>query len=211
MTGPIDAVLCVHNAFRRDMLQIDDEAFKMARNEGDISRILNKFHIMGEILQYHAKGEEEAVFPAANELSSLFSNTYVMDHRELDRLVSGLEQLRSDPDDLTAARETAAMNQHLRLHLVKEDIFLYPLLRERLSIPAQAKIVGHMTGSIPEDRSQMFVQWLFPLLKLDERATMAGVLKELMPPEVFVKTRSLIQKAVAEEWDDLVRRLPGLE
>jgi iron-sulfur cluster repair protein YtfE (RIC family) len=211
MTGPIDAVLCVHNAFRRDMLQIDDEAFKIARNEGDISRILNKFHIMGEILQYHAKGEEEAVFPAANELSSLFSNTYVMDHRELDRLVSGLEQLRSDPDDLTAARETAAMNQHLRLHLVKEDIFLYPLLRERLSIPAQAKIVGHMTGSIPEDRSQMFVQWLFPLLKLDERATMAGVLKELMPPEVFVKTRSLIQKAVAEEWDDLVRRLPGLE
>jgi hypothetical protein len=121
MSGPIDAVQCLHNAFRRDMLQIDEAAYQMARREGDISQILNRFHVMGEILDYHAKGEEAVAFPAVNGIVSQFADTYVMDHRELDRLVSGLELLRNDLDELTAARETAAMNQHLRLHLNKED------------------------------------------------------------------------------------------
>ncbi len=30
-------------------------------------------------------------------------------------------------------------------------------------------------------------------------------------PEVFEKVKPLIRKAAAGEWDDLVRRLPGLE
>jgi hypothetical protein len=66
MSGPIDAVLCLHNAFRRDMLQIDQAACSVARKEGDISQILNRFHVMGEILDHHAKGEEEAAFPEIN-------------------------------------------------------------------------------------------------------------------------------------------------
>ena len=28
MSGPIDIVVCIHNAFRRDTLEIDDAAFK---------------------------------------------------------------------------------------------------------------------------------------------------------------------------------------
>jgi hemerythrin-like domain-containing protein len=211
MSGPIDAVLCIHNAFRRDMLQIDEAAYQMARKEGDISQILNRFQVMGEILEHHARGEEEAVFPAVNEFAPLVTNTYVMDHRELDRMVIGLELLRNDPDDLTAARETAAMNQHLRLHLDKEDKFIYPLLREHLSGPAQISMIGHMSGSVPADKFPMLVQWLFPLLVLEERAVMAGVWKALMPAEVFEKLKPLIRRAVSAEWDDLVRRLPGME
>jgi hypothetical protein len=211
MPGPIDAVLCLHNAFRRDMLSIDQEAFNAARHDGDISEILNRFHVMGEILEYHAKGEEEAVFPAVGGLVPLLPNSYVMDHRELDRLTSGLEALRNAPDDLSAARETAAMNQHLRLHLDKEDAFIYPLLRENLTPPAQAAMVGQMSGSVPPVKFPMLVQWLFPLLNLEERAVMSGVWKSLMPPEVFERVKPLIRKAAAGEWDDLVRRLPGLE
>jgi hypothetical protein len=193
------------------MLQIDEEAYMLARNEGDISQILNRFHIMGEILEYHAKGEEEAAFPAVNSFAPLLTPTYILDHRELDRLTAGLELLRRSPDDLTAARETAAMNQHLRLHLNKEDKFLYPLLRDNLPAPSQAAMVGRMSGSVPPEKFPMLVQWLFPLLDLEERAVMTGVLKALMPPEVFEKQKSLIRKTVAGEWDDLVRRLPGLE
>jgi iron-sulfur cluster repair protein YtfE (RIC family) len=155
MSGPIDAVQCFHNAFRRDMLQIDEAAYEMARREGAISNILTRFRVMGEFLDYHAKGEEAAVFPAVNGFSPQFADTYIMDHRELDRLVSGLELLNNDPDDLTAARETAAMNQHLRLHLDKEDRFMYPLLRNRLSGPEQASLVGRMSGEVPPEKAPM--------------------------------------------------------
>ena len=211
MSGPIDGVLCLHNAFRRDMLQIDQAACRLARSEQDLSPILDRFHVMGEVLEYHAKGEEEAVFPAVNAFDPLLTTTYIMDHRELDRLVSGLESMRNAPDDLTAARETAALNQHLRLHLDKEDAFLYPLLRERLPAPAQASMVGHMSASVPPDKFPQLVQWLFPLLELQERAVMAGVWQSLMPAEVFGKARGLVRKAVGEDWEDLVRRLPGVD
>ena len=211
MSGPIDAVQCLHNAFRRDMLGIDEAAYEMARSEGNISPILNRFQVMGEILVYHAKGEEAAAFPAVNGIAPRFSDTYIMDHRELDRLTVGLERLKNDPDDLTAARETAAMNQHLRLHLDKEDKFLYPLLRERLSGPEQASMVGRMSAGVPPEKAPMLVNWLYPLLDQGERATMTGVWKVLMPPEIFEKHKLLIRKTIGEEWGDLVRRLPGLE
>ena len=71
MSGPIDIVLCLHNAFRRDTLEIDDAVFKAARSGGDISRVLDRLHITGEVLDYHAKGEEEAVFPAVDKVAPL--------------------------------------------------------------------------------------------------------------------------------------------
>jgi len=210
MSGPIDAVLCIHDAFRRDMFQIDDAAFRITRGGGDLTHVLDRFHIMGEILDYHAKGEEEAVFPAVDKVAPLVIKTYVLDHRELDRMVSGLEILRKAPDGLTAARATAALNEHLRLHLDKEDAFLYPILRERTSEDEQASIAGHMAGAVPPDRTPILVQWLFPLLNHDERTVITRVWMTLMPPQVFTGLKPLIRKAIGGEWAELKRRIPEL-
>ena len=89
---------------------------------------------MDEILDYHAKGEEAAVFPAVDNLAPLVAKTYIMDHRELDAMVSGLEAMRNAPDPLTMARATAVLASHLRIHLDKEDAYLYPILRERAGL-----------------------------------------------------------------------------
>ena len=94
MSGPIDIVLCLHNAFRRDTLEIDDTALRVARSGGDITRVLDRLHITGEILDYHAKGEEEAVFPAVDKVAPLVAKAYFLDHRELDTMVAGLEAMR---------------------------------------------------------------------------------------------------------------------
>jgi len=42
-------------------------------------------------LDYHARGEEAAVFPAVDKVAPLVAKAYLMDHRELDTMVSGLE------------------------------------------------------------------------------------------------------------------------
>ena len=149
MSGPIDIVLCLHNAFRRDMLEIDDAAFKTARSGGDIGRVLDRLHITGEVLDYHAKGEEEAVFPAVDKVAPLVAKAYFLDHRELDIMVAGLEAMRTAPDALAAARATAVLNRFLRIHLNKEDAHLYPILRERTTESEQASIVGTMARKSP--------------------------------------------------------------
>ena len=129
LSEPLDIVRSLHNAFRRDIFQIDDSVFKIVRNGGDLTAVLDRLHIMDEILDYHAKGEEAAVFPAVDNLAPLVAKTYIMDHRELDAMVSGLEAMRNAPDPLTMARATAVLASHLRIHLDKEDAYLYPILR----------------------------------------------------------------------------------
>jgi iron-sulfur cluster repair protein YtfE (RIC family) len=211
MSGPIDIVLCFHNAFRRDTLEIDDAAFKVARSGGDITRVLDRLHITGEILDYHAKGEEEAVFPAVDKVAPLVAKAYLLDHRELDTMVAGLEAMRTAPDALTAARATAVLNAHLRIHLNKEDAHLYPILRERTAEDEQASIVGLMARKVPPDRTRTLVRWLLPLLGHDDRAVVTRGWMTLMPPQVFAGLKPLIRETVAGDWAELTRRVPELD
>jgi len=211
MSGPLDIVRSMHNAFRRDMFQIDDTIFSIARSSGDLAPILDRLHIMGEILDYHARGEEEAVFPAVDKAAPLVATAYFMDHRELDTMVSRIEAMRKAPDPLTTTRATAALNAHLRIHLDKEDAHLYPILRERTAETEQASIVGIMARKVPPDRTPTLVRWLFSLLSHDDRAVVTRGWMTLMPPQVFAGLKPLIKETVGSDWAELTRRIPELE
>jgi hypothetical protein len=154
---------------------------------------------MGEFLEYHARGEEEAVFPAFDKITPSVVKAYIMDHRELDTMVNGLEAMRATPDTLTVARATAVLNSHLRIHLNKEDAYLYPILRERTTVDEQTTIVGIMAKNIPPIRTPTLVQWLFPLLDHDDRAVVTRGWMTLMPPKVFNGLKPLIRETVARE------------
>jgi iron-sulfur cluster repair protein YtfE (RIC family) len=210
LSGPLDIVSSLHKAFRRDIFQIDDLVFRIARGGGDLTAALDRLHIIGEILDYHARGEEAAVFPAVDNFAPLVAKAYIMDHRLLDTMVSGLEAMRNTPDPLTTARATAVLNSHLKIHLDKEDAYLYPLLRERTTESEQTSIVGLMSKKMPPDRFPTVVQWLFPLLNLEDRVVTTKVWMTLMPPQVFDGLKPLIKKAVAENWVELTRRIPEL-
>ena len=201
----------IHNAFRRDIFQIDGSVFKIARAGEDLTPIFDRLHTVAEILDYHAKGEEAAVFPAVDNVTPLVAEAYFMDHRELDTMISGLEAMRRTPDPLTTARATAVLASHLRIHLDKEDAHLYPILRERTTESEQASIVGLMSKKVPPDRFPLLVQWLFPLLDLEDRVVVAKGWMSLMPPQVFAGLKPLIRKTVGENWVDLTRRIPELD
>ena len=123
LSRQIDVVLCFHNAFRKDIAQIDSTVLEITRSSGNLSSILNQLHSMNEILDYHAIGEEAAVFPAINNIAPLVARAYLMDHREIDKMVESLEAMRLQisPDPPLASRATAVLNSHLHIHLNKED------------------------------------------------------------------------------------------
>lgn len=211
MSGPLDIVRSIHNAFRRDIFQIDDSVFRIARSGGDLNAVLDRLHIMGEVLDYHARGEEAAVFPAVDNLTPLVAKAYLMDHRELDTMVAGLEAMRKTPDPLMTARATAVLASHLRIHLYKEDTHLYPILRERTTESEQAQIAGLMSKQVPPDKFPTLLQWLFPLLDLDDRVVITKGWMTLMPPQVFAGLKPLIRKIVADKWAELAQRIPELD
>jgi iron-sulfur cluster repair protein YtfE (RIC family) len=152
VSGPIDIVRSFHNAFRRDLFQIDTSAFKLARDGGDLAPVFDRLRIVGEILDYHARGEEAAVFPAVDKLTPLVAQAYFLDHRELDTMVNRLEAMRKTSDPLTTARATAVLESHLRIHLDKEDAHLYPIIRKRTTESEQTSIVRLMSSKVPPER-----------------------------------------------------------
>jgi iron-sulfur cluster repair protein YtfE (RIC family) len=213
LSSPIDIVLCFHNAFRRDITQIDSSVLNIARSDGNPSPVLNRLHAMDEILDYHARGEEVAVFPAVDNVAPLVAKAYLMDHRELDKMVENLETilLQKSPDPLLASRATTVLNSHLHIHLNKEDAHLYPILREKTSLSQQLAIGGIMSSKIPPDRFPAAITWLFPLLDLNDRVTVTRGWMTLMPMQMFANVKPLIKNAVAEGWNEVVQKIPGLE
>jgi iron-sulfur cluster repair protein YtfE (RIC family) len=211
LSRPLDIVLAIHNAFRRDIFQIDDSVVKIVRNGGDLATILTRLHTMNEILDYHARGEEAAVFPAVDNVAPLVARAYLIDHRELDIMVSELEAMREMPDPLSTARATAVLRAHLRIHLDKEDAHLYQILRERTTESEQVAIAGLMSKKVPPEKFPTMIQWLFPLIDLSDQIIVTNGWIKLMPPQVFSNIKPLIKKATAENWTHMTKQNPELE
>jgi hypothetical protein len=210
MTGPIDAILAIHNAFRRDIAAIDAAALGVARGDVELAPTLERFRFFNEVLVWHADGEEIAIFPALEAVAPLVAEAYIRDHRGLDAAFDALSAAVSCHDTLEAARASAAFKFHLDIHLAKEDAHVYRLIRERVSLPDQAKAVGVMSSNVPQDRFPEVVAWMFPLLGPDDRENMTRIFQTVMPPPVFAGVKQLIRKAVGDDWAELTRRIPEL-
>jgi hypothetical protein len=210
MAEPLDAVMAIHNAFRRDVAGIDAAALDSARGKPGLEPAVERFRFFNEVLVWHAKGEELAIFPALEAVAPSVAEAYERDHRGLDAAFDTLSAAVSAHDALETARATAAFKFHLDMHLGKEDAHLYRLMRERVPVPDQVKAVGVMASTVPQDRFPELVAWMFPLLGDDDRENMTRIWQMVMPAPVFAGAKQLIQKAIGDDWAELTRRIPGL-
>ena len=210
MTGPIDAVRAIHNAFRRDMAIIDAAALEAARGKPGLDETVERFRFFNEVLEWHAHGEELAMFPALEAVAPSVAEAYEKDHRALDAAFDALNNAVSVRDPLETARATKAFKYFLDVHLDKEDGHLYRLIGERVSIPDQGQAVGVMASTVPQDRFPELVAWMFPLMGSDDRENMLRIWQAVMPPEAFAGATQLVAAAIGDDWSDLTQRIPEL-
>jgi hypothetical protein len=210
MSGPLDAVMTVHNAFRRDMADIDAAALDSARGAPGSAATVARFRFLNEVLVWHAQGEELAIFPALEEVAPLVAEAYVRDHRALDAAYDAMSDAVDAGDALRTARASAAFKFHLDLHLAKEDTHVYRLIGERVPVPDQGKAVAVMAGQIPQARFPELIAWMFPLVGNDDREHMIRAWQAVLPVEAFAGAAQLARKAVGSDWTELTRRIPEL-
>ena len=210
MAGPIDAVRAIHNAFRRDMAIIDAAALDAARGKPGLEETVERFRFFNEVLEWHAHGEELAMFPALESVAPSVVEAYEKDHRALDAAFDALNNAVSVRDPLETARATKAFKYFLDVHLDKEDAHLYRLVGERLSIPDQGQAVGVMASTVPQDRFPELVAWMFPLMGHDDRENMTRIWQMVMPADAFAGATALVEQAIGDEWAELQRRIPEL-
>jgi hypothetical protein len=210
MTEPMDAIMAIHNAFRRDMEGIDTAALAAARGKPGLEPAIERFRFFNEILVWHAHGEELAIFPALETVAPLVAEAYIRDHRGLDEAFDAMNAAVSARDALATARASAAFKFHLDIHLDKEDAHVYRLIRERLPMPEQGKAAGIMAGTVPQERFPEVIAWMFPLMGNVDRENMTRIWQMVMPAPAFAGVKPLIQKALGDDWAELVRRIPDL-
>ena len=211
MAEPLDAVMAIHNAFRRDIDGIDAATLDSARGKQGLAPTVERFRFLNEVLVWHAHGEELAIFPVLEGVAPSVAEAYERDHRGLDAAFDTLNAAVSAHDSLETARATAVFKFHLDLHLGKEDTHLYHIMRERVPVPDQGKAVGIMANTVPQDRFPEVVAWMFPLLGHDDRENMTRIWQMVMPPPAFAGAKQLIQEAIGDDWEELTRRIPTLE
>jgi hypothetical protein len=210
MAEPVDAIRAIHNAFRNDMDRIDAAALDSARGKEGFSASIERYRFFNEILVWHAKGEELAIFTAIELVAPLVAEAYEKDHRGLDMAFDELNTSYSAHDVLKTARATAAFRFHLSVHLAKEDTHLYRIFRERISLPEQGKALGIMSSTVPKERFPEVVAWMFPLIGNDDRENMTRIWQMVMPAAMFAGVKEHVRKAVGSDWDELTRRIPTL-
>jgi hypothetical protein len=210
MAGPIDAVRAIHNAFRHDIELIDTAALEAARGAPGLEATVERFRFFNEVLEWHAHGEELAIFPALEAVAPSVAEAYEKDHRGLDAAFDALNDAVAAGDALATARASAAFKFHLDLHLYKEDTHLYRLVRERIPVPDQGEAVGFMASTVPLDRFPELVAWMYPLLGDDDRENMTRIWQMVMPADAFSGAIQLVHNAIGSEFDELARRIPDL-
>src|SRR6266513_4367615 len=104
MAGPIDAVRAIHNAFRQDIKLIDAAELDAARGKRGLESTVERFRFFNEVMEWHAHGEELAIFPALEAVAPSVAEAYVKDHRALDAAFDALSNAVSARDALETAR-----------------------------------------------------------------------------------------------------------
>jgi len=163
------------------------------------------------VLEWHAHGEELAIFPALEEVAPAVAEAYAKDHRALDAAFDSLSKAVSVRDPLETAHATKAFKFFLDVHLDKEDVHLYRLIKERVSVPDQGQAVGVMASTVPQDRFADLVAWMFPLMGNDDRENMTRIWQTVMPGEAFAAATKLVEAAIGDDWSELTRRIPELK
>jgi hemerythrin-like domain-containing protein len=210
MAVPLDAIRAIHNAFRKEMMMMDEAANAAAHKQGNLDPVLKRYKFFNEVLVWHAVGEEKFVFPSMEKVAPLVSQPYEQDHRGLDSLFDRLNRAVGSTDTIEIARATAAFQFHLNIHLDKEEAHLYRIYNERVSLPDQLAINGNMAREIPQERFPELVAWIYPLMSNDDRENMTVIWQKALPEAAFAGVVKLIQTAVGKDWEELVRRVPEL-
>ena len=210
MAVPLDGIRAIHNAFRKDMTAMDQAAYAAAGGHGSLDLVSKRYTFFNQVLAWHAKGEEEDVFPIMENVAPLVAEAYERDHRGLDKAFEALDRAIKASAPLQVCRATSAFDFHLSIHLSKEEAHLYRIFNDKVSLPDQGVAIGKITQKIPQERFPEVIDWLYPLMAPDDRENMTRLWKQGLPGPVFAQATKRVRQVIGSGWEDLVRRIPDL-
>ncbi|CAJ2664463.1 unnamed protein product [Trifolium pratense] len=192
---PIDLIFFFHKAIKKDLDYLVLGSAQLEEHGELVTDFRKRFHLICFLHQIHSDAEDEIVFPALEAIGQgkNISLAYTFDHKHevehfskisrildkmavLDLSVSTTDSKIRDKSlirrrDLIRKLQERCKSMHKLLsdHINREEIEIWPIIREFFSNREQGKIVGCMLGRIRAEILQDMIPWLMSSLTQEEQ------------------------------------------
>ncbi|XP_071731632.1 zinc finger protein BRUTUS-like At1g74770 isoform X2 [Rutidosis leptorrhynchoides] len=201
---PVDHIFFFHKALKKDMEHLVSLSANLVDNDVLFTEFHQRFHLLRNLYKMHSEAEDEIAFPAleAKEIIQNSSHSYSIDHKMdveyLNRISYVLDQISEWYYSVSSKRMLTyrqlcvklhamckCMNKMLSDHVDHEEIELWPLFREHLSLKEQEKIIGRMLGRTRAETLQEMIPWLMAYLTLEEQNALMSLWRKATKNTMF--------------------------
>nr|XP_043616928.1 zinc finger protein BRUTUS-like At1g74770 isoform X2 [Erigeron canadensis] len=214
---PVDLIFFFHKALKKDMENLASISVNLVDNNDLFPEFYRRFHLVRVLHKIHSDAEDEIAFPAleAKEITQNISHSYSIDHKMdveyFNRISYVLDQISEMYVSVLSGRMVMyrqlcvklhdmceCMNRMLSDHVDHEEIELWPLFREHLSVKEQEKVIGSMLGRTRAETLQEMIRWLAESLTIEEHNALMSVWRKIAKNTMF-------DQWLGEWWDGMER------
>ncbi|KAL1807733.1 hypothetical protein ACET3Z_024723 [Daucus carota] len=214
VTRPIDNIFKFHKAIRKDLEFLDVESGKLNDcNETMLREFNGRFRLLWGLYRAHSNAEDDVIFPALESRETLHnvSHSYTLDHKHEEKLfedisstlseLSGLHQKKMTPNSSSSRHSdnvikygelvtrVQSMCKSIKVtldqHILREELELWPLFDQHVSLEEQEKLVGRIIGTTGAEVLQSMLPWVTSALTQVEQDKMMDTWKQATKNTMF--------------------------
>jgi len=221
MESPARSIRFVHKAIQTEIDTLERDVARLAAGDSDeAAEMAHRFDFFYRVLKAHEDGEEDTFFPALDQRVYPVSAPYLLDHQadqgHIREVIESLGLLAGNPDERTRGdilrrinRLAMVLDAATAIHIQKEETILLPLIEQNFSIEEQEDITGRAVAHVPPELMQEMFPWLVRSLPPEDQEAFLRDMMQTVPPNVFHMMSGLLATRLpADQWAEIVRRLP---
>ncbi|KAJ6672632.1 RING FINGER AND CHY ZINC FINGER DOMAIN-CONTAINING PROTEIN 1 [Salix viminalis] len=189
-THPIDEILLWHNAIKRELNEIADEAKKI-QSSGDFSNLSafdERLQFIAEVCIFHSIAEDKVIFPAVGGEFS-FSKEHAEEENQFNEFRCLIESIQSaGASSNSVADFYAKLCSHadqiietIQRHFHNEEVQVLPLARKHFSFRKQKELLYQSLCVIPLKVIERVLPWLVGLLTENEARNLLRNMQSAAP------------------------------
>ncbi|CAK7349704.1 unnamed protein product [Dovyalis caffra] len=176
-THPIDEILLWHNAIKRELNEIADEAKKI-QSSGDFTNLSafdERLQFIAEVCIFHSIAEDKVIFPAVGGEFS-FSKEHAEEENQFNEFRCLIESIQSAGASSNSVADFYAklcshadqIIESIQRHFHNEEVQVLPLARKHFSFRKQKELLYQSVCVMPLKVIERVLPWLVGFLTEDE-------------------------------------------
>ncbi|XP_065860744.1 zinc finger protein BRUTUS isoform X2 [Euphorbia lathyris] len=176
-THPINEILLWHNAIKRELNELAEEArkIKLSGDFTNLSAFDDRLHFIAEVCIFHSIAEDKVIFPAVDGELSFFQE-HAEEESQFNEFRSLIENIqKSGANSNSAADFYAKLCSHAdqiiettQRHFYNEEVQVLPLAQKHFSFKRQQELLYQSLCVMPLKLIERVLPWLVGSLTEDE-------------------------------------------